>query len=326
MAQKVGQYLRHDPIKLRFTTTNLTTSQPKFVLKRSLNQTIAEIMASLYTSPTTTVILYEKLDISIIELETKRALKLTWMGIHKATHSFLLPKISTIHDLADHLAQQVTLLPSGTGKIRIFEISKDGKTQKEFAGSEMIGNLPESVELCAEVCLHKPGALFLIMMFQEIPREELKADGSDKVIGDDVELVGTQVFRNLSISDLTYKVHNLNGEISRASASLVNSIVRSNQGISETELNQSLIRSKSLLGFSLAQMLQMEAKPGKLVNPLLVQVTLQALLVNFCANKIQLWNSKEPLVNEILNSLYHQIRASSTFITARITSQEIYAQ
>ena len=274
-------------------------------------------MAPLYTSPTTTVILYEKLDISVVELETKRALKVAWTGIHKATHSFLLSKISTIHDLADHLAKQVKLLPSGTGKIRIFEISKDGKTQKEFAGSEMIGNLPESVELYAEVCLHNPGALFLVMMFQEIPREELKADGSDKVIGDDVELVGTQVFRsNLSISDLTYKVHNLNGEISRASASLVNSIVRSNQGISETELNQSLIRSKSLLGCSLAQMLQMEAKPGKLVNPLLVQVTLQALLVKFCANKIQLWNSQEPLVNEFLNSLYHQIRTSSTFITA----------
>ena len=277
-------------------------------------------MAPLYTSPTTTVILYEKLDISVVELETKRALTVTWMGIHKATHSFLLSKIPTIHDLADHLAKQVKLLPTGTGKIRIFEISKDGKTQKEFTGSEMIGNLPESVELYAEVCLHNPGVLFLVMVmaFQEIPREELKGvDGSDKVIGDDVELVGTQVFRsNLSISDLTYKVHNLNGEISRASASLLNSIIRSNQEISETELNRSLIRSKSLLGFSLAQMLQMEAKPGKLVNPLLVQVTLQALLVNFCANKIQLWNSQEPLVNEFLDSLYHQIRTSSTCITS----------
>jgi len=186
MAQKAGEYLRHDPIKLRFITTNPTTGQPKSILKRSLNQSIAEIMAPSYTSPTTTVILYEKLDVSIIELETKRSLKVTWTGMHnkeEGTHSFLLPKTSMVHDLADHLAKQVKLSSSGTGKIRIFEVSKDGKTQKEFTGSEMIGNIPEPVELYAEVCLHIPGAVFLFMAFQEIPREELEADDSDKVIG-----------------------------------------------------------------------------------------------------------------------------------------------
>jgi|SRR6266545_2388536 len=156
MAQKAGEYLRHDPIKMRFLTTNPATGQPKSILKRSLNQSIAEIMAPSYTSPTTTVILYEKLDVSIIELETKRSLKVTWTGMHnkeEGTHSFLLPKTSMVHDLADHLAKLVKLSSSGTGKIRIFEISKDGKTQKEFTGSEMIGNIPEPVELYAEVCL-----------------------------------------------------------------------------------------------------------------------------------------------------------------------------
>ena len=58
-----------------------------------------------------------------------------------------------VHDLADHLAKQVTLTSGGTGKIRVFEVSKDGKTQKEFTGSEMIGNIPDPVELYAEVCM-----------------------------------------------------------------------------------------------------------------------------------------------------------------------------
>ncbi|PPQ74003.1 hypothetical protein CVT26_006372 [Gymnopilus dilepis] len=170
MSVKAGEYLRHDPIKLRFTTTNPTTGQPKMVLKRSLNQSISEIMQPTYTNPTTTVILYEKLDVSIVELETKRSLKVTWTGIHnkeEGTHSFLLPKTSMVHDLADHLAKLVKLTPGGTQRIRIFEISKDGKQQKEFTGSEMIGNIPEPVDLYAE----------------EIPREELEADDSDKVIG-----------------------------------------------------------------------------------------------------------------------------------------------
>lgn len=170
MSAKAGEYLRHDPIKLRFTTTHATNGSAKSVLKRSLNQSIAEIMAPTYINPTTTIILYEKLDVSIVELETKRSLKVIWTGIHnkeEAPHPFLLPKTSMVHDLADHLAKEVTLTPGGTGKIRIFEISKDGKTQKEFTGSEMIGNIPDPVELYAE----------------EIPREELEADDSDKVIG-----------------------------------------------------------------------------------------------------------------------------------------------
>ena len=63
-----------------------------------------------------------------------------------------MPKTSMVHDLADNLAKEVKLAPGSTGKIRVFEVSKDGKTQKEFTGSEMIGNIPDPVELYAEVC------------------------------------------------------------------------------------------------------------------------------------------------------------------------------
>jgi ubiquitin carboxyl-terminal hydrolase 7 len=108
-----------------------------------------------YINPTTTVILYEKLDVSIIDLETKRSLRVVWTGIHnkeEATHPFLVPKTSTVNDLADHISKLVTLTPSGSQKIRVFVISKDGKTQQEFPGFEMIGNTPDPVELYAEVC------------------------------------------------------------------------------------------------------------------------------------------------------------------------------
>jgi ubiquitin carboxyl-terminal hydrolase 7 len=188
MSTKAGEYLRHEPIKLRFTTTLPSNGQAKSVLKRSLNQSISEIMAPSYINPTTTVILYEKLDVSIVELETKRSLKVIWTGIHnkeEAAFPFLLPKTSMVHDLADHIAKQVTLSSTGSGKIRVFEVSKDGKTQKEFTGTEMIGNIPDPVELFAEVCV------FSILLFywgltidchQEIPVEELEADDADKVI------------------------------------------------------------------------------------------------------------------------------------------------
>lgn len=168
MAAKVGEYLKHEPIKLRFTTTQ-ANGAPKGILKRSLNPSISEIMAPHYMTPQSTVILYERLDVSIVELETKRSLKIVWTGVHnkeEATHPFLLPKTSVVHDLAEQLTKLVTLSPDGSGKVRIFEVSKDGKHQREFTGTEMIGNIPDPVELFSE----------------EIPLEELNADESSKII------------------------------------------------------------------------------------------------------------------------------------------------
>jgi len=155
MAQKVGDALKWDPIKLRFTTTQ-ANGQPKHIIKRSLNQSISEIMTPSYVTPSSTVILYELLDVSIVELETKRSLKIVWTGINnkeEATHSFLLPKTSPVSEVSEHLRKLVSLSPGGTGRIRVFEISKDGKTQKEYTHSEMIGNIPEPAELYAEVGL-----------------------------------------------------------------------------------------------------------------------------------------------------------------------------
>lgn len=153
MAMKAGEYLRHDPNKLRFTTTNPTTGQPKMVLKKLLNQSILEFVSSSSVHPIFDI-LYEKLDVSIVDLEMKCSIKVTWLGIYnkeEATHAFLVPKTSMMYDIADHLLRVVTLSSGGTGKIRIFEISKDGKTQKEFTGSETIGNIPEPGDLYAEV-------------------------------------------------------------------------------------------------------------------------------------------------------------------------------
>ncbi|EJD52931.1 cysteine proteinase [Auricularia subglabra TFB-10046 SS5] len=168
MAQKVADFLKHDPIKLRFTTTQ-PSGAPKNVLKRSLNPSISDIMVPSYMTTQSTVILYERLDVSIVELETKRSLKVIWTGIHnkeESTHSFLLPKTSPVHELAEQLSKLVTLTPNGSGKIRVFEVTKDGKHQREFSATEMIGNIPEPAELYAE----------------EIPADELDQDDFKKVI------------------------------------------------------------------------------------------------------------------------------------------------
>lgn len=152
MSSKVGAYLRHDPIKLRFTTTN-TDGSAKSTIKRSLNQSVAELIGLLYSSPSPNIILYEMLDVSIIDLETKRSLEIIWTGIcnrEEGTFPFLMPKTSMVLDLISNLAEKVTLTPRGSGRIRVFQI-KDGKKQEEFADAELVGNLPDPVQLYAEV-------------------------------------------------------------------------------------------------------------------------------------------------------------------------------
>ncbi|KAI5451946.1 ubiquitin-specific protease ubp15 [Naganishia albida] len=171
MATRVGDYLRHDPLKLRFTSSNPNNLGPKSVIKKSLNQSVADItQTGYYTNhPSQIVLYYEKLDVSIVELETKKSLKITWTGQHnkeEVTHPFLLPKTSTFSDVADALGKLVELSPNGTGKIKIFDISPNGRQQRECTSSEMIANLREPAELFGE----------------EIPAEELRVSDNEKII------------------------------------------------------------------------------------------------------------------------------------------------
>lgn len=154
LASKVGERLQQDPLKLRFTAANGPNGTPKTVLKRTANQTVNEIIQTSYMQGQASLLYYEMLDMSIVELETKRAVKIVWTGAHNhedpTPHPFLLPKTATVHELAEQLARQVQLTPDGTHRIRIFEAINQGKQQREFHATEMVGNIPESTELFAE--------------------------------------------------------------------------------------------------------------------------------------------------------------------------------
>ena len=171
MASKVGDRLKHPPIKLRFTTTYDADGAPKSILRRSLNQSINLMIFPSNFISSRVVVLYEKLHVSIIKLETKRTVKIVWMGAYneeESTHLFLSSKTSLVYDLAEHLSRRVRLTPMGAGRIRVFEVAGDGRTPQEFVGSEMIGDIigPDPVQLFAE----------------EIPREELEFGAHDKIV------------------------------------------------------------------------------------------------------------------------------------------------
>lgn len=190
MAAKVGEQLKHDPLKLRFTQSNGHNGAPKSIVRRQGGLTVAELIAPGYMSSTSNLLYYELLDVSIIELETKKSLRIVWVGpnnkedvsgradssirsqadnnrvVSQGSHSFLLPKNTTMHDVAqDWLRKEVKLQPNGSGLIRIFEIVR-GCSQKTFTGSEAVRDIPDTTELFAE----------------EVPIDEAEAGESERVV------------------------------------------------------------------------------------------------------------------------------------------------
>lgn len=169
LAQKVGEYLEYDPLKLRFWSPG-ANGQPKSpAIRRNSPSTLAEMVQPSYQTAPSSVFFYELLDISLQELETKKNVKITWMGLHnkeESNHSFLMNKTSSFHDVADTLAKSVKFAATGgTGRIRIFDIIA-GKKLKIYSTGETI----------RDVQVHD-------LYADEIPADEFDLDeANDKII------------------------------------------------------------------------------------------------------------------------------------------------
>ena len=155
MAQKVGERLLHDPMKLLFTSTQGVAGRPNLVLQRSTKQTIGNMLPSI-KSNLKPVILYEKLEVNIVELEMERSIDVVWMGFcnkRLSIHSIQVKKVDNVARMKDQLGRlvasgAVTVHPN---KLRVFRISLDGRKQDELSDSDFAYTIPESDSIYAEV-------------------------------------------------------------------------------------------------------------------------------------------------------------------------------
>lgn len=156
LAQRVGTQLDWDPAKLRFTAAS-TNGQPKTApLRRSAPATVAEMVQPSYTATPMPVLYYEKLEIPLSELESKRTLRITWMGTQnkeESQHNFLMNKACSFHEVTDTLLKNVKLGSNGygSGKVRIFNI-ENGRKLRIFSHGETIREADVN-DLYAEVRL-----------------------------------------------------------------------------------------------------------------------------------------------------------------------------
>ena len=86
-------------------------------------------------------------------METKKSVKVTWMGLHnkeEGTHTFLMAKTAPLHEVIDSLTPNVRLTKDGSRKIRLLEVpaTAGGKTIAE--------RTPKSSDVRATMSAQRP--------------------------------------------------------------------------------------------------------------------------------------------------------------------------
>jgi ubiquitin carboxyl-terminal hydrolase 7 len=132
MAAKVAEYLQCEPTHLRFTTVSSATNKPKLVVKYNANHTLNTIMFpgpysyAQASGQRPDALFYEKLEMSLKELEQRRPIKVTWLpeGLQKEDEVTLMtPKSAQVADLLDELQRKANISDEVMNKVLIWEVS-----------------------------------------------------------------------------------------------------------------------------------------------------------------------------------------------------------
>ena len=174
LAAKVADHLHVSPSHIRFATVHSSNNRPKTTVKRQPNVNLWGILRPTSfggygnTNQRDDALIYEVLEMSVTELESKKSLKVTLLseGITKEeTYDILVPKTCTISDLLLGLQKKVNLTDAVISRMRILEVSQS-RIHKEHQEQASVVPIQEFATLYAEV----------------IPDDEVNAEDGDRAI------------------------------------------------------------------------------------------------------------------------------------------------
>ncbi|KAK9457513.1 hypothetical protein V1511DRAFT_455322 [Dipodascopsis uninucleata] len=151
LSQKVGTYLNVDPTHLRFTTTHLS-GVVKNVIKASSTLNLNQMLHTGYSQMYSNLILYEVLDLSLQELETKKALKVTWLPegiVQEQDFEILVPKNGTMSDVLEVLKAKAGLKDDVASHVRFFGVHMN-KIHRVYSDDYPVLSIIETTHLYAE--------------------------------------------------------------------------------------------------------------------------------------------------------------------------------
>ncbi|KAF9438450.1 hypothetical protein BGZ76_007843 [Entomortierella beljakovae] len=154
VAAKLAEKLGVDPLHIQFTVATGPFGAPKTPIMRSTAMVLLDMLGPGYvhSGEKPSLIFYEKLDMSIVELESKRLIKLTWLGPtlkEETPYEFLLPKTSSVSAILDELASKLDLPPERSERLHAFAVS-NGKFFREYLPSDPLSTVHDVLSLYVE--------------------------------------------------------------------------------------------------------------------------------------------------------------------------------
>ncbi|KAI9598113.1 cysteine proteinase, partial [Syncephalis fuscata] len=167
VAERLAEQVNVHPMRLQFTSINQPTSIASAI--RRDPEMFLDDMISYHISPNKPVgIYYDVLDMDITEFESKRKIKVTWLGLNhseETEHTLWLMIDGTVQDLTTALLDTIKLTSTGTNQIRILQ-TLNGKIN-----SCLIEDMP----------LEKLSNMYTIIA-EEVPEDEVELMDGETLI------------------------------------------------------------------------------------------------------------------------------------------------
>ncbi|KAI8640264.1 hypothetical protein BD408DRAFT_348306 [Parasitella parasitica] len=154
VASTLGNALQVEASKIRFTSSNHITHQPREVIHYKPGTRLEEMVIGLpkpqeyaqvvgFENINIPVMYYEIMDVDVADLESKRSIVVNIIGsnLRKETKvSALLPRTGSVRQLLDQVIAKGKMEVKDVGKIRLYE-AVDGKVTKEFSADQTVDNV-----------------------------------------------------------------------------------------------------------------------------------------------------------------------------------------
>jgi ubiquitin carboxyl-terminal hydrolase 7 len=168
VALRVGEHLHTDPMKIRFFAPNPYSDLPKSPIRRSTVLTLNDMLQSTYYGPLSDTLFFEKLDVSIVEMENLRPIKVIYLNLkayEEEPIELLLPKTATISDVIRVMKEKLMLDEAHSGQFRLFEVY-NSKVLKVYDPEDPISIITDYGNVYGE----------------EIPNDELSMLKPDRIV------------------------------------------------------------------------------------------------------------------------------------------------
>lgn len=151
MATKVGEKLGVDPGYLQFFTTSINGAQRTPI--RSGGSTVKQILASPYVQQYSKMVLYEILDISLTELQSKKTVSVSWLSdglSQEHKYDILVPKSATMRDVLAALRTKAKISEQDIERTKLWS-AQHGRIHRILNESFPVISLSDSVNVYATV-------------------------------------------------------------------------------------------------------------------------------------------------------------------------------